>query len=195
MELFKDRVVTKTDWLIIGAVALLLVVITAVYAVALSFTRQEIARLDTEVTETQAKLEETRRIAAKRDGLIEELAAVRDMIARFEEKLPTEKEVPKLLSQFQQIAELSGVKYQTINAEPIDERDLFVRIPFKVEVMGRYPEIGEFLRSLEFGDRFIKVENLDIGSEAKGDSEAYFIISTFMFVTTEPSAESEVTQS
>jgi type IV pilus assembly protein PilO len=195
MELFKDRVVTKTDWLIIGASVLLLVVITAVYAVALSFTRQEIARLNSEVAATQAKLEETRAIAAKRDGLIEELADVREMIASFEEKLPTEKEVPKLLSQFQQIAELSGVKYQAINAEPIDERDLFVRIPFKVRVMGKYPEIGEFLRSLEFGDRFIKVEDLEIGSEAKGDSEANFIISTFMFVTTEPSAESEVTQS
>jgi Tfp pilus assembly protein PilO len=70
-----------------------------------------------------------------------------------------------------------------------------VRIPFKVRVKGAYPEIGEFLRSLEFGSRFIKVEDLDIGPENKGASEASFVISTYMFVSKSKQSESGVTQS
>ena len=116
-------------------------------------------------------------------------------ISKFEERLPTDKEVPRLLRQFQQIAESSGVKYQSITAEPIEERDVYVRIPFRVKVRGFYPEIGEFLRSLEFGKRFIKVEDLDIGPQEKGNSEAHFIISTYMFVNDHKQAEGGVTQS
>jgi len=195
MEFFKNRVITKADWIIIGASLFLLLVVTLVYFVALSFLKEQVRDLRAEIVTTQTELAEARAIAAKRDGLLMELEEVRNNISSFEERLPTDKEVPKLLSQFQQIAELSGVKYQSITAEPIDEKELYVRIPFKVKVKAKYPEIGKFLSSLEFGNRFIKVENLEIGPEREGASEADFVICTFMFVSKDPEVESGVTRS
>ena len=195
MEFFKNRVITKADWIIIGASLFLLVIVTLVYFVALSFVKEQVTQLRAEIVTTQTELVEARAIAAKRDGLLKELEEVRKNISSFEDKLPTDKEVPKLLSQFQQIAEMSGVKYQSITAEPIDEKESYVRIPFKVKVKAKYPEIGKFLASLEFGNRFIKVENLQIGPEREGASEADFVICTFMFVSKDPWTESGVTQS
>jgi hypothetical protein len=55
--------------------------------------------------------------------------------------------------------------------------------------------MGEFLRSLEFGDRFIKVEDVNIGPEEEGISEAKFTISTYMFVSNEVLSQSGGTQS
>jgi Tfp pilus assembly protein PilO len=195
MDLFKNRVITKVDWVIIAASLFLLVIISILYIVAVSYRGSQIEDVTQKINEAQAKLEETRAIAARKDGLLKELQEVRNRIASFEGRLPTEKEVPKLLNQFQQIAEQSGVKYRSITAEPIQEQDLFIRIPFKVQVDGAYPEMGEFLRSLEFGDRFIKVEKVEIGPEEDGSSEAKFTISTYMFVSNDVLSQSGGTQS
>lgn len=195
MNFFKDRTVTKVDWIIIGSALFLLVLVTLVYFVALSLVQDQVAQVQAQVAAKQTEVDEARAVAAKREGLLAEIEQVRDKITRFEDRLPTDKEVPRLLNQFQQIAELSGLKYQLITAEPIDEKELYVRIPFKVKVQGTYPVIGDFLRSLEFGRRFIKVEDLNIGPEKKGTSEANFIISTYMFVNKEKASESGVTQS
>jgi Tfp pilus assembly protein PilO len=150
--------------------------------VATTYLAGKVERENVQIAAAQTKLSETRDIAAKKEGLLSDLQEVRQRIASFEGRLPTEKEVPKLLNQFQKIAEDCGVRYRSITAEPIEEKDLFVRIPFKVEIEGAYPQIGEFLRSLEFGDRFIKVDRINIGPEEDSRNEASFTISTYMFV-------------
>lgn len=195
MDLFKNRVITKVDWVIISASLILLVIVSIFYFLAASYLGSQIDEVTRQCSEAQTKLSETRAIAARKDGLIRDLQEVRQRIASFEDRLPTEKEVPKLLNQFQKIAEQSDVKYRSITAEPIVEQNLFVRIPFRVKVDGAYPEVGEFLRSLEFGDRFIKVENIDIGPEDDGYSEANFTISTYMFVSDDVLSKSGGTQS
>ncbi len=195
MSFFKNRALTRADWVIIGAALFVLVLVTLVYFVVVNVVRGQIDGVQAQINAKMTEVQEARAIAAKRDALVIELAQVRKKIARFEDKLPTEKEVPKLLSQFQQIAELSGVKYQSITAQPVDEKELYVRLPFKVRVVGPYPVIGEFLRSLEFGNRFIKIEGVDVGPEKKGESEANFVISTYMFVNRQPVSESGVKQS
>lgn len=194
MDLFKNRVITKVDWIIIGVSLFLLVIISLVYFLAVSFVKEQAKQVGIEIAATQTQLNETRAIAARKDGLLKELREVRGKIASFEGKLPTEKEVPRLLRQFQQIAERSGVKYRSITAEPIDEQELYMRIPFRVRIEGGYPVIGQFLRSLEFGDRFIKVENVEIGPEKTGRSEANFIISTYMFVSQDVASKTGRTQ-
>ncbi len=183
MDLFKNTVITKADWIIIGLSVLLLLIVSLGFFVVAGVIDDRIETLNTQITQAQTKLSETRAIAARKEGLERELTEVREKIAAFEGRLPTEKEVPRLLDQFQQIAEESGVKYRLITAEPMDEKDLYVRIPFKVKVDGAYAEVGEFLRSLEFGDRFIKVEKLEIGPEKEGRSETNLMLSTYMFVT------------
>ena len=195
MDLFKNRVITKVDWVIIAASLILLVIISIFYVVAVSYMGSQIEGVAQKINEAQTKLSETRAIAATKEGLLKDLQEVRKRIASFEGRLPTEKEVPKLLNQFQQIAEQSGVKYRSITAEPIQQQSLFIRIPFKVQVDGAYPEMGEFLRSLEFGDRFIKVEKVEIGPEKNGRSEAKFTISTYMFVSNDVLSQSGETQS
>jgi Tfp pilus assembly protein PilO len=195
MDLFKDRVITKTDWIIIGLSVFLLVIVSAGGLLIIGMINGGTELVNIQIAEAQTNLAETRAIAAKKEGLLKDLQEVRQRIASFEGRLPTEKEVPKLLNQFQRIAEDSGVRYSSISAEPIEERDLFVRIPFKVKVEGSYPQIGEFLRSLEFGDRFIKVDKIDIGPEENSRNEANFTISTYMFVNNDVLSQSGGAQS
>ncbi len=195
MDLFKNRVITKVDWAIIIGSVVLLAIASGLGLLATSYMGRQIDLSKTMIAEAQTKLSETRAIAARKEGLLEDLQEVRKRIASFEGRLPTEKEVPKLLNQFQRIAEASGVRYTSITAEPIQEKDLFVRIPFKVEIVGAYPQVGQFLRSLEFGDRFIKVDTVDIGPEEGSRNEASFTISTYMFVNKDVVSQSGGAQS
>ena len=190
MDLLKNRVITKTDWIIIGLSMFALVIALFGGLLIIGMMGGSIDNINTRIADAQTKLSETRVIAAKKEGLLNDLQQVRQRIASFEGRLPTEKEIPKLLNQFQKIAEDSGVMYRSITAEPIEEKDLFVRIPFKVEVEGAYPQIGEFLRSLEFGARFIKVDRIDIGPEENARNEANFTISTYMFVNADVLSQS-----
>lgn len=195
MDLFKDRVITKVDWVIIIGSVVLLAIASGLGLLATGYMGRQIHLTEAMIGEAQTKLSETRATAARKEGLLKDLQEVRQRIASFEGRLPTEKEVPKLLNQFQKIAEASGVKYTSITAEPIQEKDLFVRIPFKVEIVGTYPQVGQFLRSLEFGDRFIKVDTIDIGPEEDSRNEASFTISTYMFVNKDVMSQSGGAQS
>ena len=172
-----------------------LIIISLGYFVVAGVLDKSLEEMNQQITEAQERLADTRIVAAKKDGLESELVQVKDEIASFEGRLPTEKEVPKLLNQLQRIAGASGVKYKSITAESIAEHDLFVRIPFKMKVEGSFVEIGDFLRRLEFGDRFIKVEKIDIGPEKDGRSETTLAISTYMFVNKKVLSQNEGTPS
>ena len=73
MELFKDRVITKVDWIIIGVSLFLLMMVTVVYFLAVSFVKTGVDQLSAEVVAAEKQLSETRLIAAKKDGLLKEL--------------------------------------------------------------------------------------------------------------------------
>ena len=91
MDLFKDRVITKGDWIIIGISLFLLVIISALYFVVVGVLNGQMENLNNQIADMQTKLSETRAIAAKKDGLLKDLQEVREEIASFESRLPTEK--------------------------------------------------------------------------------------------------------
>jgi len=195
MDFFKDKVITKIDWLIIGISLFLLVMLTLGYFFAVSYVRNQISQKNEEIQVLVKKKADLEKKRIEIDKIEIEIEEMKKTVAGFEGRLPTDREIPRLLSQFQKTAEGSGVEYQLVKAEPIMEKTLYFQIPFTVKVRGKYPEIGEFLRSLEFGDRFIRVDDIKIDEEDEGDSAASFVISTYMFITKTETSESGETQS
>jgi len=130
MDFFKDRIITKVDWLIIGVSLFLLVMLTLGYVFANNYVQNQVAQLDKEIAGKKAELADLRQKEAQIDKIEKEIEEMRKVVASFEGRLPTDKEVPKLLRQFQKIAELSGVKYQLVKTEPLVEKDLNRLMPF-----------------------------------------------------------------
>lgn len=185
MDYFRGTVVTTVDLIICGAAVVVLLIFTAIGFALVHSARTDLAALDQEVQSLTQQVAEARAIAERQDELADRIARVKAQVVDFEERLPTQREIPRLLDSFQEVASLSGIQYQRIVAEAPQEQPLYVKLPFTVNVRGRYPELGEFLKNLEFGERFIKVENLTIGEEDDGVSEATFSISTYTFVEEE----------
>ncbi len=189
MNYFRSTVVTTIDMIICGGAALLLLMAAAAAFVLIGGSRAKLAAIDRDIASLQQQITEAKQVAARQDELVQRIAQVRNQIVDFEARLPTQREIPKLLASFQEVASISGVQYQRIVAEAQQEQPLYLKLPFTINVRGRYPQLGEFLKNLEFGERFIKVESLHLEQEKDNVSNATFAISTYTFVEDESAGE------
>ena len=148
----------------------------AVAAVALYFNflaRPVIAQLLTIVPKVSAL---KKNIASAR-SLMGQKAAIEKMreglsgdIQAFDKMFPREQEVPKLLENFSNIANDSGVRIAGI--KPIPARaggelvggEIYQAIPIEIIARSGYHELGRFIEKLERGDRFIMIENIDVSA-------------------------------
>lgn len=182
MDYFRNTVVTTIDLAICGGIALLLLITTGVMVAVLASSRGKLRVIDQEIVRLAQDLAQAQEVAARQDELAAEIEEVKGQIKEFEAQLPTQREIPRLLDSFQQVAALSGIQYQKIVAESAQEQPLYVKLPFTVQAYGRYPQFGQFLKDLEFGERFIKVESIKLEQEKDSFSKATFRISTYTFI-------------
>lgn len=182
MNYFRNTVVTTVDLLISGGLVLLLLVIAAVAFALINNSRSQLKTIESTIGRLNTDLAKAKEVAAQEEEVEQQIANVRTQIREFERRLPTQREIPKLLDRFQEVASISGIQYQRIVAEEPQEQPLYVKLPFTINARGRYPQFGEFLKNLEFGRRFIKVESIHLEQEKESVSKATFGISTYTFV-------------
>ncbi len=178
-----EAVITKQDKIIVGCIAAGLVAV-ALLVVALVYLpqKEEIARLDTEIAAVQDELAVAKETAARKEELERELQEIDKRVADFEEKLPTRKEIPKLYNKFQLAARDAGVVVELIKKLDETKKAPRVEIPYEFEVSGSYHELATFLNKLEMGERFVKISDVHVGEQERGESEASFRLTTYLFV-------------
>jgi len=84
--------------------------------------------------------------------------------------LPMQSEYPAFLSAIQNVANVAGVQLVawTPSAEVADQ--FYVRVPMKLELVGRYHQIAKFFYGVSQLDRIINLENVNLGRpEVKGE--------------------------
>ncbi len=180
--LFKP-VITKQDWITVGCIVVGLVLVALLVALFVyQPQRNELARLDGEIMAQERELSALRETAAKKDELEARLREIQQVVERFEAKLPTRKEIPKLYRKFQLAAGDANVVVKSI--EKLDEikKPPRVDIPYVFKVSGSYHQIATFINTLETGERFVKISDVHIGEQKRGVSDAEFKLTTFLFV-------------
>jgi type IV pilus assembly protein PilO len=180
--LFKP-VITKKDWITVGSIAVGLVVIALLVTLFIYQPQtKEVARLDSEILAQEQELDALRQTAAKKEELEARLREIEQVVARFEAKLPTRKEIPKLFRKFQLAAGDANVIAESI--EKLDEvkKPPRIDVPYQFTVSGSYHQIATFINKLEMGERFVKISDVHIGEQKRGVSEAEFKLTTFLFV-------------
>ena len=102
------------------------------------------------------------------------LAAYKAQMAEMElefsellKKLPTETETPGLLDDITYIGTSSGLTFKKINWESPVEREFYIELPLKLEVVGGYHEFGEFLSKVAALPRIVTLHNFSV----KGQGE------------------------
>ncbi len=84
--------------------------------------------------------------------------------------LPLQSEYPAFLSALQNVANVAGVQLTAWTPSPEVPEQFYVRVPMKLELLGRYHQIAKFFYGVSQLDRIINLENVNLGRpEVKGE--------------------------
>ena len=127
------------------------------------------------------KLEEFEKAAAAAEGLTKQLEQLQEAITFFESKLPPTSEIAKVLEQVTVIAQKQGLKPKTIRTLKMKNNSGYVEQPLKMGLVGDFNSFYSFLLELEKLPRIMKIRELTLDKEDKGEGkiEAEFIVSIF----------------
>ncbi len=180
--------VTPKDWMAVGVMLGIMAAIVAVY-VFLVHKRQTEA-LDTvrsQMTSVQRDLDEANRRAAEIDNLREETQKINQLVLDFNKRLPTEREIPDLVRQFESMANDVGLSH-SLKPEVSLQDETKETIPYSVSTFGNFHQTASFINRLERFERYLKISDLKIEEEDAGVSKASFTLSTFRFLGEDPLA-------
>lgn len=107
------------------------------------------------------------RDVANINNLKKEIAKYQDKIESYEQMLPAEQEIPKLLENLSQMARDSNVKIIGITPLPPkgqaqSSEQIYQEKPILITAKSGYHELGKFLSKLENSNRFMKVVDIKI---------------------------------
>ena len=179
---FLKGTVTPKDWMAVGIILAVAVVLIVAFALVV---RPNQSKTLENVTEEDAtvynQLEDAKKIQRNIAALREETQTYQELVADFEVRLPFESEIPQLFSVFESKAAEVGIQ---ANVKPLkrtkDPRK--ETIPYEVTATGDFRQILDFINRLERYQRFLKVTNLAISEEKEGVCAAKFTLNTFRFI-------------
>jgi type IV pilus assembly protein PilO len=82
-------------------------------------------------------------------------------------QMPTEAEVASLLVDISQTGLASGLEFKLFQPEPAILKDFYSELPIKIEVVGKYEELGLFVSGLASLPRIVTVHNIDVSPQDK----------------------------
>jgi type IV pilus assembly protein PilO len=128
---------------------------------ALETVQQKEATLKTSFEEKQAT-------AANLPDYQYQLTQIEASLDEMVKQMPTEAEVASLLVDISQTGLASGLEFKLFKPEaPVLIKDFYWELPIKIEVTGKYEEIGLFVSGLASLPRIVTVHDVNISPDEK----------------------------
>ena len=181
LEFFKGTV-TPRDWAFVAVVLGIAGLLGAgFYFGVYKKQNEKLFAIQAELKTTEAELKEAVAISQTYEEFKNQAETAEKLVKVFEERLPEEREIPKLLEQFEAKATELGLSVE-LTQLPTRTDTNKETIPYEIVARGGFHDIVQFINLLERDKRYLKVSNLDIGEEIADVSEANFHLSTFRFI-------------
>ena len=153
-------------------IVVVLAVGVALWGVSEYLLLMPVRKVNTEKTAQVAQLEEKakplRPYRERLTALVAENRQLEAQLQNLQQIVPTEKEVPGLIRHVQSEAVLAGVVVRRFTAMPLVPQELYVEVPFEVELDGSFYDVLQFYDRLGKLERIINVSGLKMdGLDAK----------------------------
>lgn len=182
-ELFKG-IVTPKDWMAVGAIIGVLVIIIALYVFVLHAGQlNELEEVTDQNTLKKADLQFALETQENIKDLKKEMTKIQNLVTIFEERLPEKSEIPRLVRQFELLGNEVGVVPDLTSRQPQKSGNKET-IPYDIVVYGDFHQIVSFINRLERFERYIKISELTLSEEKERVCEAKFTLSTYRFIQT-----------
>ena len=174
--------ITKSDWIAALAFVLVLAVVAVFYVFVLRAGQQErIDQANADIKRLQGEIVEAEKIRDRIDELREEKALYEQVVLDFEKRLPSTREIPYLVSVFEDMARQESLRVEVRPGNP--QKDARKEtIPYDVRAFGNFYQIVGFINRIERYERYLKISDLTINEQQQGESEALFKLSTYRFL-------------
>lgn len=87
---------------------------------------------------------------------------IQDLLSEMVKQMPSEAEVAQLLRKVSKNAQKSGLESMLFETEPPERKDFYFELPNKIEMLGKYNELGAFVSSLTTLSRIVTVHDVAI---------------------------------
>lgn len=179
---FLKGTVTPKDWLATAGILSVSAILAAAFWVFVhAGQRAEIAQIKADDAQITNDLREARKFNAEIASLREETERIEKLVGDFEERLPSRREIPTLLKEFEKMAAEVEVDVELAPlARSKDARK--ETIPYSIVARGNYHQVANFVNRLERFKRYLKVSDLNIAPNEDGVTEARFTLNTYRFL-------------
>jgi type IV pilus assembly protein PilO len=190
LDLFKGKI-TPVDWAVAAGIAAVTILLCLGFYAGVFMTQQsKLANLNKQLTDIRGQLKTAYDIKTNSEALQSEVNKMDDLVSRFQNRLPDEREIPQLLRKFEALGDSIGLRVELL-AQPTFQDSNKETIPYKVTARGNFHQIASFINLLERDERYLKVSDIDIGEQDAGVSECTFTLSTFRFIQSTSGAETQ----
>lgn len=142
---------------------------------------EQVAEVEAEIKQKQAKLEQLENATAAMDNLGEEIDKLTQAIQVFEQKLPAQHEVDVILKEVWELAAKHDLAPKSVRPEKIMSAAYYTELPIKMEIVGDFDGFYSFLLELEKLQRITRMPNMKLEKikDEEGMMKAVVILSIF----------------
>ncbi len=144
---------------------------------------EDLMQLTREMSALQIRVDDKKLRARQEAVVLEKYRSLEERLERAKEMLPTRDDVSGMLEGLTEPGRRTNVTVLSLLPYPPEDRPKLTRFSFKLQLEGRYRNIGRYLAILETLDRLIVVDNVQL-SGSEGDSrnvQAQVLASTYLF--------------
>ena len=151
------------------------------YVYMLKPANASIAKQRIEISGKLAKLSELEKLSGAADDAGRQLSRLAEAVQFFQDKLPPESEIHKVLESITLIAQKQGLDCGKITALKSKDYNGYIEQPLDMELSGNFQSFYNFLIEAEKLQRIIRVRELELKKDAikPGQLNAEMIISVF----------------
>lgn len=185
MDVLKGTITPK-DWMAVGVMLAIMAAIVALYVFVVHKGQMNaLDQVRAQMSSVQADLKEAQRREREIDDLRNDTRKIRQLVSDFNKRLPTEREIPNMVRQFESMANDVGLSH-SLKPEVSVQDETKETIPYSVSTFGDFHQTASFINRLERFERYLKISDLKIEKEEAGVSKASFTLSTFRFLGDDP---------
>jgi type IV pilus assembly protein PilO len=178
-----DALEPQRRWLIMGVLA---AVLAGVGYWLHSGNAERIDALAAEMADMTQSVQKAQAVAAQREGLRAQLAALDGALKVAMRLLPETREIPELLTQISQLGLNAGLEFRLFKPEPEKRADFYAEVPVSLAILGKFHDVARFFDHLSKLSRIVNVTDIKItvpkGSEAELKLSTNCLLTTFRFL-------------
>ena len=172
---------TKQKIALVGI--LLILVLVGYWQFFLKGAWEERTRASAELLRLKVEAEQTRRVAAQRTLLEQEIKLLEARLFRAVLQLPEEKEIPTLLTRVARLGRETNLVVSLFKPGNPVAKEFYTEVPVQVKVIGTYHNLGTLFERLGRMDRIVNVADLTIRPAGKDQKAGASIQADFGLVT------------